>query len=148
MATRRWERMPKSGGLAYRSLVVQGYAVRKSYPAFRVKVSGERLRCEGNVCPTSHSNKYRIRIDYHYGSSPRVRIVTPVVEPRPEIHMYRDGTLCLYDWREQPWLKSYRLHDTLMPWIAEWLLYYEAFLLTGRWLGPEAPHDGEKRISA
>jgi hypothetical protein len=32
------------------------------------------------------------------------------------------------------------LHQKIIPWIAEWLVYYELYLICGKWLGPEAPH--------
>lgn len=35
---------------------------------------------------------------------------------------------------------SDNLHDKIIPWTAEWLVYYELFKLDGKWLGPEAPH--------
>ena len=54
--------------------------------------------------------------------------------------MYRDDTLCLYDWREQQWQNSWHLHETIVPWAAEWLLYYGLWLLTGKWLGRFAIH--------
>jgi hypothetical protein len=57
--------------------------------------------------------------------------------------MYSSGDLCLYDFREQPWMATDNLHEKIIPWVAEWLVYYELFLLTGKWLGPEAPHGGD-----
>ena len=50
-------------------------------------------------------------------------------------HMYHNNTLCLYDWREQQWKHLWHLHETIVPWTAEWLLFYELFLLTTCWLG-------------
>ena len=59
--------------------------------------------------------------------------------------MYRDGTLCLYDFRVQPWSSWDNIHEKIIPWTAEWLVFYELYLMCGKWLGPEAPHgDGEK----
>jgi hypothetical protein len=54
------------------------------------------------------------------------------------IHMYSDGSLCLYDWREQSWQNKWHLHETIIPWTAEWLVFYELFLLTGVWHGKSA----------
>lgn len=54
--------------------------------------------------------------------------------------MYKDGTLCLYDWREQPWQKHWHLHETIIPWTSEWLVFYEIWLLTGKWRGRSADH--------
>jgi len=59
-------------------------------------------------------------------------------EQKHDIHMYPNGTLCLYWPQEQPWNDSMSLHDTIVPWVAEWLVYYEYYQETGRWVGPEA----------
>jgi hypothetical protein len=50
------------------------------------------------------------------------------------------NSLCLYDWREQPWKESRHLHDTIIPWTAEWLLYYEIYKMTGKWIGRSVLH--------
>lgn len=54
--------------------------------------------------------------------------------------MYNDGALCLYEPRATPWKSSDSLHEKIIPWTAEWLVFYELFLICGKWLGPEAPH--------
>ncbi|MDZ4258235.1 MAG: hypothetical protein U0974_02510 [Gemmatimonadales bacterium] len=46
--------------------------------------------------------------------------------------MYRPG-----EWR---WNSSASLAETIVPWAALWLYYYEAWQVTGVWYGPEAPH--------
>lgn len=144
MARNKWRRMPTGRRHAHASLIIQAFGIRRNFPSFRAAVSGDRLWCVGKAQPTIDGPVYRSRIDYRYGGVPQVRIVVPDIAPRPEIHMYQNGTLCLFDWREQPWLPSCLLHETILPWMAEWLLLYEAFLLTGRWLGPEAEHCGTK----
>ncbi len=55
--------------------------------------------------------------------------------------MYLNGSLCLFDPRVSPWKGSYNLHETIIPWTAEWLVFYELYKIHGKWLGPEAPHD-------
>ena len=54
--------------------------------------------------------------------------------------MYGNGPLCLYDPRETPWQRMDNVHQKIIPWIAEWLVYYELYLIYGKWLGPEALH--------
>jgi hypothetical protein len=63
--------------------------------------------------------------------------------------MYKEGNLCLYDWREMPWRTEMKIHETIIPWTAEWLVFYEIWKLTGSWLGAESSHGvGEKRAEA
>ena len=79
--------------------------------------------------------------------SPDARILCPKIEPKRELHFYKTGNLCLYDWREQPWQDKWHLADTVIPWTAEWLLYYEIYLLTGKWLGKSAIHGEVTKVA-
>lgn len=97
--------------------------------------------CRGKIRPTSTSDHYRVEVEYSPLAVPSVRILAPQIPLNKEIHMYRDGTLCLYDWREQPWQYTWHLHQTVIPWTAEWLVYYELYLLTGKWRGSSAIHN-------
>ena len=54
--------------------------------------------------------------------------------------MYANGTLCLYKPTDDPWKPSDNIHEKIIPWTAEWLVFYELYLMCGKWLGPEAPH--------
>ena len=76
-----------------------------------------------------------------------VRILEPGILPEiyRRVHIYRNGTLCLYDPRERPWSNRDNLHETVIPWTAEWLVYYELFLISGEWHGPEAPHGDQPK---
>jgi hypothetical protein len=37
------------------------------------------------------------------------------------------------------------ISETIVPWAALWLAFYEIWLDTDHWYGPEAPHTGAKR---
>jgi hypothetical protein len=69
-----------------------------------------------------------------------VRIINPHIDPKGAIHIYRDGHLCLYHPKSQPWSGNKNIHETIIPWTAEWLIFYELYLSEGRWLGPEISH--------
>ncbi len=79
--------------------------------------------------------------------NPNVRILSPTIEPKKELHFYKTGNLCLYDWREQPWQDKWHLADTIIPWTAEWLMYYEIYSLTGKWLGKSAIHGDAPKVA-
>ena len=55
--------------------------------------------------------------------------------------MYANGDLCLYHPPSQPWSAENDLHNTIIPWTAEWLVFYELYLSEGVWLGPQVEHD-------
>ena len=125
----------------YRRCVFQMHLINKNFPCFSCNLRGNRhLYCIGNVTPYEGGNTYRITIDYTPPLAPRVRILKPSIDPKHEIHMYRSGDLCLFDPRESPWKSHYNISDKTIPWIAEWLIFYELFLLTGEWKGSSTTH--------
>ena len=67
---------------------------------------------------------------------PKVHVLSPRLDlpsRRSEVHVYSDGTLCLYFPGE--WDRSSLLVDTIVPWICEWLIHYEVWQVTGNWHG-------------
>jgi hypothetical protein len=50
-------------------------------------------------------------------------------------HKGRGTKLCLWWPRGREWVPQMSLRDTYVPWAAEWLLYFEDWLLTGKWAG-------------
>lgn len=100
----------------------------------------------GRLRPTDDSPWYRVTIDYHAPRPPAVQVLEPAIDPKAE-HRYDDDSLCLYDHRVGEWHPGMFLTETIVPWTAEWLLYYEAWLIDPehRWFGPEAPHGPLKR---
>lgn len=43
--------------------------------------------------------------------------------------------LCLYHPRKAEWDKLQLIHETIIPWICDWLYYYELWLDDGIWRG-------------
>jgi hypothetical protein len=119
--------------------------LHEKFPSFHGRVNGDRLACRGKLQPTELSPLYKVDVAYRYGDDPKVWVVEPEIPYERAIHMYADASLCLYDWREQPWKESYHLYDTVLPWAAEWLLYYEIYKLTGKWIGTSALHGTPKQ---
>jgi hypothetical protein len=131
---------PANRAQHYRHFVMQKHLVEKHFPAFRCRLNRGLLECTGDIRPTDESESYTVRVSLTEWGIPAVRVVKPHIEHQPGIHMYRNGTLCLYHPPTQPWSGAYDLHKTIVPWTAEWLVYYELFLSEGKWLGPEVPH--------
>jgi hypothetical protein len=100
----------------------------------------------GHLQPTGDSPVYRVKLEYKPGKAPKVWVLSPEVHPDAP-HRYSDLLLCLYYPRYEKWHPRLFLAETIVPWAAEWLLYYEVWLEDplGRWLGPEAPHGGKKQ---
>lgn len=132
--------IPANGANKYRKIVSEQVLLRQKFPFLNPRISGLALTCRGRIRPTEFSPDYRVEIYYAPWDSPEVRVIHPKITFIEGAHMYRNDTLCLFDWREQPWENTLHLHETIVPWTAEWLLFYEIWLLTGKWLGKSAVH--------
>ncbi|PSJ72277.1 hypothetical protein C7N43_35095 [Sphingobacteriales bacterium UPWRP_1] len=97
------------------------------------------LVCTGELQP-ENCDRYKFRIEFREGHAPVVFIKSPQIVPKPEIHMYREGCLCLYDPGEFKWRDTTQIAQYTIPWMVEWILYYELWKLTGKWEGPEHVH--------
>jgi len=99
----------------------------------------------GRLRPDEDSRTYSLKIEYKPGTAPQVWILSPEVHSNAP-HRYSDLSLCLYYPRHGEWHPGLFLAQTIVPWAAEWLFYYEVWLEDpeGRWFGPEAPHGDKK----
>lgn len=132
---------PSNKAQHYARFVKQKLLVEKYFPSFQCHLNRGLLECIGTMCPTEFSEAYKLRLRYTEWGIPEVRILKPKIIPNAKIHMYRNGDLCLYHPPTQPWSSTLNLHETIIPWTAEWLVFYELFLSEGKWLGPEVSHD-------
>jgi len=119
---------------------MEKYRIEKYFPFMQCDLRRDRLTCHGAIIPSEGCDPYALRISYVQGGIPAVCITDPLIEPRAEYHMYKEGNLCLYDWRDMPWRAKMKIHETIIPWTAEWLVFYDIWKLTGKWLGAAAPH--------
>jgi hypothetical protein len=92
------------------------------------------------IQPTPLSRTYTVQITYAIGGPPRVLVVRPTLDSRPGEplpHVYREGSLCLY--QDDEWLPNMFIADTILPWACEWLAHYELWMATGHWGGNREP---------
>jgi hypothetical protein len=113
--------------------------LRLAYPQFTYRVCGGEMVVEGDIRPTARSVAYRVRISYRVGGSPQVDVLSPKLEPREEgghlPHVYPGNRLCLYLPGADEWRPDMSLAHTVVPWISEWLFFYETWRVLGVWLG-------------
>lgn len=117
---------------------------------------GNALSWTCTLQPTAISPKYRIRIlckDNGKGYVPKIFVISPqplkLAEGHkrlPHVYNHEKQQLCLYDWRCDEWKPSFSIASTIVPWAAEWLYFYEAWVITGEWLGG-GRHPQKKEIS-
>ncbi|GAB3702359.1 hypothetical protein GCM10027592_31690 [Spirosoma flavus] len=107
---------------------------------FRCRVENGKLIAEGWIQPHELCGRYKIRLEYVAGVAPWVYIISPTIKPNSSIHMHSDQSLCLHFPKDHNWTHRTRLAEITIPWIAEWIVCYEVWLLIGQWIGQEAPH--------
>jgi hypothetical protein len=134
--------------IKYRNPVVpvgeQILRMRAIWPGFSDRWRKGVCIWEGVLKPTEASLSYSARVEYRLPLSPRVTIITPELHAKAP-HRYSDGVLCLYRPTHRSWHSGVYIADSIIPWTAEWLFFYEVWLETGKWYGPEAKHKGAKR---
>ncbi len=121
-------------------------AMKSLYPQFRAKLKGKNLFFTGKLKVKDDFPEYEIEIEYRGTSNPAVKVISPSLVNRPP-HIYADTkSLCLYKPALYSWDASKLIAMVIVPWTAAWIYFYELWLITGEWLGPEAPHSCEKKL--
>lgn len=124
-----WTKAPKL------SLPQQHGRIRAAFPGFTMKIRRGGATWTGTLQPRLASPTYCLQVSYMLREVPKVRVVRPeLVQGAP--HLYHDGSLCLYWPKNWRWAPHEAIAETLLPWAALWLYYYELWLDTGEWLGP------------
>jgi hypothetical protein len=86
---------------------------------------------------------YNILLSYspfHNHRYDRVIIDDSTIKFNKHIHLYNDLSLCLYHpVIDKPYLKTIPLYK-MIPWISEWIIFYEQWKKYGVWLGKEIKH--------
>lgn len=135
---RKMSRPPKLNPL---TMGVQDLWMKLIFPGFRF--SRTTSSWIGKLKPSEISPEYLVRVFYRPLDIPKVEVVKPLIrEDAP--HRFEDGSLCLYYFGDGSWNRNKKIAETILPWTAEWLRFYEIWLATGEWLGNEAPHLGKK----
>lgn len=142
----------------------QIWDMQRKCPDFNLVVHLPWMVCwEGTLCPLSGQQyKVRVRCQRPYSTehfkvwtphTPMVEILDPKVERTntheghdPLLHLYRDDHddgrlyLCLDNPQEPGWVPGTGVADTIIPWTNQWLMFYEFWQATGKWVGGGRDH--------
>ena len=118
--------------------------IESNYEFLKCSISKAKLVALGKVRPTDFSIEYTVKITYDGLRSPKVFVIDPEIDYHDDIHMYpSDNSLCLYHPESDGFIWDFRehhIHDTIIPWAIEWFVFYELYLITGKWEHPFKPH--------
>ncbi len=117
----------------------QLFAMKAKFSQFSAKcVRNKTIIWTGDWQPTALSPQYSLEITYTQGLRPRIAILSPVLTLGPTHtklpHVF-DGQkdICVHTANE--WGPHLLIADTILPWVSQWLYFYEVWALTGKWLG-------------
>ena len=132
------QRLPS---LAQRALELSLLGLPDSSTVIR---SGTHLLYRFSICPSTTSRVYECLIKVWPGKkSPEAFVVFPDLSMLaakrliPHVYPHKGAAtkLCLWCPKLCDWNPELKLTETYIPWIAEWLWYFEDWLYTGEWAG-------------
>lgn len=135
------------------SLLDQRVSLLLLYKDSKCAIDKNELVWVGKIKPTPVSKEYTVLITYELYKRPDIWVIGDELEKLDETgfpHIFDiDGEkkwvkICVHMPRE---FDSYRvLAKTIIPWVVEWLYFYEIWIATGEWLGGgHDPDEDEKR---
>ena len=116
-----------------------------AFPNFAIRMNRNSIEWRSEIAPFGCSKTYLVSITFSLQRRVKVWIVRPALESLPGKkipHRFSDGSLCLNVPEE--WSSSMPVAEVLVPWISDWIYFYEIWLATGEWIGgghePPAGH--------
>jgi hypothetical protein len=109
------------------------------YPTLKRTFGHSNVVWVGAWCPSVTSDTYEISITYTLRIRPKVSIVSPkltLAEGKTALpHAYGGSQhdICIHERHE--WTSRMYIADTIMPWLSQWLYFYEIWKFTGSWEG-------------
>lgn len=126
---------------------IQIGAMKSKFPNFSCKKKNGELVFTGDLMIKPELPIYNVSVHYRFNSSPKVFVNSPQLDDKCP-HRYSDDSLCLYHRDNFKWNANKLIATTIMQWTIAWIYFYEAWLQTGEWFGPEVPHGngGRKEV--
>lgn len=127
----------------YLFLSVQKFLVEKHFDWMELHINSKTKSLIGKGTLRVGGKSYNVLLSYspfHYHRYDRVYIDDKTIKYNDEIHLYGDFSLCLYHpVIDMPAFQIIPLFK-IVPWISEWIVFYEQWKKYGVWLGKEIKH--------
>lgn len=121
------------------NILAQIGAMKSKYPQFHSTVKGVCVTFTGELMVKPELPTYTISVEYRGGQKPLVHVISPALVENAK-HTYSDKSLCLYHPDNFNWHSSRLVAKEIMQWTIAWIYFYEYWLQSGEWIGPEVPH--------
>lgn len=121
----------------------QYLAIKSIFPESKITFGKKNMIIYLSLQPTEQSRKYNTEFILEKFGTCKVwvhgnleRLDSPNFPHKYNIDKKkRKVQICLYHPVKDEWTPKLWLKDTLIPWAIEWLLFYELWLATDKWLG-------------
>ena len=120
--------------------------MKAKYPHFKCKKNADDdIVFTGELLIKTELPIYTISIHYRGSLRPIVKIIAPQLVTNPP-HYYKDTeSICLFHPDNYKWKKENLVATDIMSWTIAWIYFYEYWLQTGKWAGPEVAHRFNKK---
>ena len=125
---------------------IQIRSMRRNYPQFSAKRIGKaEFEFIGDLIVKPELPIYTVSITYRGDRRPIVKVINPpLVDTAPHIYPTQKD-LCLFHPDNYHWTADKLISRNIVSWTATWIYFYEVWLQSGVWYGPEAKHDIPKQ---
>lgn len=117
--------------------------MKRDFPQFKPERNVDGVSFIGELQVKPELPKYKVKIEYRGDLKPRVSVLSPALS-KGVPHVYEGGYLCLYHPDNYKWNGDKFISKEIVQWTCAWLYFYEYWLQTGEWVGPEVPHSCKK----
>jgi hypothetical protein len=124
--------------------LIQIGAMKSKYPQFKNKQKGDSIVFTGDLFIKPELPIYNVSIEYRGDLRPIVKINSPALIEKPP-HTFSDKSLCLYHSDNFKWSTDKLIAKEIIQWTVAWIYFYEYWLQTGEWIGPEVAHNTDKK---
>lgn len=127
----------------YSFLLIEKLLIEKHFEWIDLIINTETKSLIGKGTLNVEGKNYEILLSYspfNQHRYDRIYINDSSIKFNNYIHLYADKTLCLYHpIFDKPTLNTIPLYK-MIPWITEWIIFYEQWKKFGIWLGDEIKH--------
>ena len=119
--------------------------MRNKFPSFVPVQRAERLYWRGFLRPRA-GPEYLVQIDLDPDGFALTWVLTPPLlrdaklfrRERDHLHVYGNGSLCLYSPGDAGFAPGLLVAEAIVPRVIHWLELYEIWIRTGRWCAKQA----------
>jgi hypothetical protein len=124
--------------------LVQIGVMKSKFPQFQSKQKGDNIVFTGTLLIKRELPIYNVSVEYRGNLRPVVRVNSPALVEKPP-HTFADKSLCLYHSDNFKWSSDKLIAREIMQWTVAWIYFYEYWLQTSKWVGPEMTHNLGKK---